>query len=562
MDSQKYFAIRFINHDSKKTHAIISWNGSDTFDVNQLNKNSINCLTIMIDVSSSMKNPLEDDKQKSRISVVKEALLESFEVLQKLVSDGIKIALNIITFCEYATKMYPPDPNTYFKILDHADFSFLRDLVQNLYACGGTSISSAINMANLLIKHQEQFFNKNGNPSRRYTKIMCSDGDDTVFYAKSNTRLVKDFGQQVDVTIGVGSACDYCHDVLVGLSKGGDFLSAPDKKTFVEGFVSKIFSATTLVATNVNLCISPDLVVETTISVDQDVVKIGDWQSYRSIILTFVKKELAHVPLKLTFHLEKHNINFSEIIMVEFKESVETPLSRLLNIYQNCTSEMKAISENTFKNSEYISQSEDDQVVWLRTHLELQKKKLEEALKEIGDDQDARSIIETVQRTIDELNKLKKAQRSAEYMADLHSTIRTTSTGVNTNLRYTVSRNYTNVSAEPDMTCLICKNNRRQVVAYPCGHLTSCVGCMSIMRQLHMDCPVCRTKIEQLCEVMFPSLKDDPMMRCQKCKKNRIQTFNRPCNHATYCTECSKLKDLVCPICDKTVTKTCVFHRS
>jgi hypothetical protein len=118
----------------------------------------------------------------------------------------------------------------------------------------------------------------------------------------------------------------------VGLSKGGDFLSAPDKKTFVEGFVSKIFSATTLVATNVNLCISPDLVVETTISVDQDVVKIGDWQSYRSIILTFVKKELAHVPLKLTFHLEKHNINFSEIIMVEFKESVETPLSRLLNI--------------------------------------------------------------------------------------------------------------------------------------------------------------------------------------------------------------------------------------
>lgn len=571
-------------HQGNKTHLIISWDNSSDFNPDQLNKDRINLISLLVDISSSMNYVLgatsygyQDfsrlESQNTRINIVKRALGESLEVLERLILDGVPIALNIITFCSEAKKVYPTGPGEYFKTLIPEDFEPLRETISSLRPRGGTSISRAISLAESLVVKQNLIYDAMDTPpERRYLKIMCSDGEDTCSYRHRNEQLGRDFENGVDVAIGVGSACDYKQDVLVALATGGDFISAPDEKTFVENFVSRIFFATTLTASQVQLELDPNVKVDSGLPLEDGCLQIGDFQSYRHLMITVEKKEehpCGH--LKLHYHLEKANLDASREIEVIFRETEKTPIGKLLNVYSNCTQELSEIADKTFQHPEYVGLSEGDQMVWLRKYLSKKIIELKEAIQFAREHKCSIQIISMTEGTLKELEKVQKAQRSSEYMADLYTSSRVASTGLCSTSSYMISRVYSAREPEndpPNLDCLICMTASRQVVAGPCRHLVSCIPCMSTMKSQGMGCPVCKQRIEVLYEVMTPTLKDDPHFLCQICKNVRIQTFNSPCQHATFCDGCrtkARREDqtLICPAegCGVKVTKTRMFYR-
>jgi len=570
-------------HQGEKTHTIISWNGS--FDPDELDKTRVNCLIVAIDVSSSMNsflglqgahpgNPMESRPAGSlkRIEVVQEALQESLDLIRKLIEDGVQIAFSLLVFNARTTKVYPENPNIPFKRLELSDIASIREMIAKIVAGGSTSISTAITTINELVAAQEALYTQMPNPPRHtYFRVMCSDGDDTCSYRQKGADLVVDHGRSVDITIGVGSACDYSQDVLVGLTKSGDFISAPNKDFFVESFVSRIFAATTFVASDVKLELNPLAEISTTLEQDGTHVLMGDFQSYRQVMFSFTSKQPSTdmtLQFTLTYYHEKTHRNMREHFEVTFRDGEDTPLGNLFGIYAECGQELKNIAEETFDHPEYTTLLEADRLVWLQKYLQTKIKTLESAIEAVRDDPLAKEIRTMAQNTVMELKKVQNAKRSREYMADLYTSSRMVSTGLNT-ASYSIARTYSSQpTTEPDLICAVCLTEQRQVVAKPCHHFCCCIGCMSRIRKEGMNCPVCRGIITKLYEVMCPTLKDDPLMICKNCHASRIQTFNIPCQHAAFCDKCRRemVKSglpITCPVekCGKLVTKTHLFLR-
>jgi hypothetical protein len=62
-----------------------------------------------------------------------------------------------------------------------------------------------------------------------------------------------------------------------------------------------------------------------------------------------------------------------------------------------------------------------------------------------------------------------------------------------------------------DMTCQICVSNEKNVVFFPCGHLTCNVCCQTLTK-----CPFCRTNIERKNKVFLGGFKQKYLKYKQK----------------------------------------------
>ena len=56
-----------------------------------------------------------------------------------------------------------------------------------------------------------------------------------------------------------------------------------------------------------------------------------------------------------------------------------------------------------------------------------------------------------------------------------------------------------NERMKSDMLCKICAEAERCILFQPCGHLTCCEGCVSMMTK----CPVCQAKINETVRVFM-----------------------------------------------------------
>lgn len=83
--------------------------------------------------------------------------------------------------------------------------------------------------------------------------------------------------------------------------------------------------------------------------------------------------------------------------------------------------------------------------------------------------------------------------------------------------------------------CLVCQNNKGNIITYPCNHIATCIECCS-------SCTICVVCKEQIV-LMSEAIYDD--LYCVCCKNNNRNIVNLPCGHVLVCNECNKYDNCI-----------------
>ena len=50
--------------------------------------------------------------------------------------------------------------------------------------------------------------------------------------------------------------------------------------------------------------------------------------------------------------------------------------------------------------------------------------------------------------------------------------------------------------------CVVCWDNAASVVLQPCGHMCACSGCAGMFAETHRSCPMCRSEVITLVDIL------------------------------------------------------------
>jgi len=73
--------------------------------------------------------------------------------------------------------------------------------------------------------------------------------------------------------------------------------------------------------------------------------------------------------------------------------------------------------------------------------------------------------------------------------------------------------------------CMVCSDQKRNILFTPCGHVTVCSGCSSRVKK----CLLCKEFVDDR----------RPIGDCTVCTDNQAQVLFKPCNHMVACTSCA-----------------------
>tara|TARA_B100000780_G_C21126983_1_gene457758 strand:+ start:60 stop:1082 length:1023 start_codon:yes stop_codon:yes gene_type:complete len=126
--------------------------------------------------------------------------------------------------------------------------------------------------------------------NRKSSTILVSDGYNTNGY--SDSYIINEFSNSIDLSIGVGHMSDYNGELLNIIGK--NFRGAPDEYIFRDSFSSFVFGSTTCVAKDISVTISSPFISPG--GSDESGFNITDFHSNRH--LPFVAKNDAIIVIK------------------------------------------------------------------------------------------------------------------------------------------------------------------------------------------------------------------------------------------------------------------------
>lgn len=108
------------------------------------------------------------------------------------------------------------------------------------------------------------------------------------------------------------------------------------------------------------------------------------------------------------------------------------------------------------------------------------------------------------------------------------------------------------------MECCICMERPRQVVMYPCSHLSVCTVCIPEI-QRRGSCPLCRAPVSALQHGRWTYRLERERVRfatmmCDHCGEHQKEVMLLPCGHIPFCRECAPtaMHTATCPVCSAT----------
>ncbi|UJR29788.1 hypothetical protein I4U23_017334 [Adineta vaga] len=96
---------------------------------------------------------------------------------------------------------------------------------------------------------------------------------------------------------------------------------------------------------------------------------------------------------------------------------------------------------------------------------------------------------------------------------------------------------------ESSIECLICSDNKREIIFHPCLHIVTCQSCAKRMKK----CLLCKENIQTKTKIE----------QCQICSKRKATIVYKSCNHLIVCQECFDLNKS-CSICEISMNELCV----
>lgn len=94
--------------------------------------------------------------------------------------------------------------------------------------------------------------------------------------------------------------------------------------------------------------------------------------------------------------------------------------------------------------------------------------------------------------------------------------------------------------------CMICSDNKREVLFKPCNHISACKQCSSRCKK----CLICKEQIQERVEI------DE----CMVCNEKKSSILFQPCGHLCTCDACSKLMKK-CIKCKSQIEKQITFQK-
>ena len=221
----------FPNISSSKRAVIAKW--SKPFSMDLVDTSKHYHFQFLLDISGSMDTSISSSHL-SKISIVKNALIESLEIFRKAIIEGLNIAITLITFNSSSKIIY-----SNFNVSD-SDINVIKHIIQNIHCSGSTCTDLAINNA------IESF-----NPSFETIRILLSDG----YHNGSTPResIIEKFPAFCDKSIAIGNAEDYDIDFLSALSKEGIVNGGLQTEQIMDFIVDSLFGPISNVASDLSL---------------------------------------------------------------------------------------------------------------------------------------------------------------------------------------------------------------------------------------------------------------------------------------------------------------------
>lgn len=542
-----------------ENNLVLSWD--DFLATNQISTQDADLtseyhLLILIDSSGSMNMVIDLEGHRSRLTVVKDTISQVLDLLSIMIQQGYKIHLIIKTFNTIVETVYQEN-----HALKQSEIKTIKERVRMIYPGSSTVMLPAIKEIQEQTKKIQQKAIENNKPIKIF-RIILSDGYDTS--GINRLELLSQINGCFECCMGIGNHNGYDNEFLTKLSRNQNVYGSPSAKILTDNLVAHIFQSTTICAENVmmesNLKLVSTLPSITNSSDNRYLYQyqLDDFQFFRLFNFQLDNSEFGE-----EFRIKWINPKTKEeelqiITSNDIVFSSSSILTKVLNLQFEIQMNIKALEENDFLNPEYLATPEGNRGAWLRkyfkTYLDQIKLLVEEANSQNIPSE--HPLIINLQGYEEEVRKLDKYQESDEYL-HLLRTASQTATYMTPSYSTRYSEIYTTIDPSPthqevDLTCFICGSGSRQVVpkynvpnqegkVSSCSHLLSCPSCFSevIRTKGKAECPTCRTIVTKCYEIDFPTYDQTKKeLKCLDCGHRQINSFNRPCNHAIYCSKC------------------------
>jgi hypothetical protein len=532
-------------------------------------------LLILIDNSYSMKTIIDSISNRSRLQVVKDTINQVLDLLSTMINQGYKINLIIKTFNTNLETIF--SNNT---CLNKSDIQIIREKINQIIPDKSTFMLPAIKN---IQSESIEIINKSilENKSIKLFRIILSDGYDTSGTQRDD--LLNQLDGCFECSLGVGNHNNYDNTLLSKISISQNVFGSPSAKILTDNLIAPIFQSTTICAQNVIISSSIPLITNIDVSVDPIEntyqYNLGDFQFYRLYNCQINDENDSDIKIIIKWIDPKTKMPYSQDLIISKTSGIQehSIFEQILNLQSKIQIDIKALEEDDFKNYDYLATNENNRGAWLRNYFTSYLNQIQSTIQYAHTQNitNEHPLIISLRSYEDEISKLNKYQESDEYL-HLLRTASDATTYMTPSYSTRLSEIYTTIDSvktkqETDLTCFICGTGRRQVVpkfdniitrvkADNCSHLLSCPTCFSeiIKSKGKAECPICRAIISKCYEIDFPSynpIKKD--LSCIDCGEKQINIFNRPCNHAIYCSKCfNKHKGLPCQVnnCQSIIT--------
>lgn len=547
----------FNNHDGGCRAMILK--PSDEFLTSFIATSSITNVLFMIDNSGSMGDRLRDSSFTKHM-LVKQSLLTVLDYFLALAVQGHSIVCSISTFNSHLNHL-----STDVHINDE-NITILKHNVNMINVLGGTDISKSLEYCNQWLNDKQSndivIFITDGYHSQRDEIPELIDN-----FTKYDTSRY--------YSVGLGISGDYDHELMGKLFT--NFVGCPNKESVSDNIIRSAFSGTSTILKNVQISFSDNVTeiktslekVDTHYVVDKldlstkipfyfqivesgFVTITGINTNGENTIYTFnLNDKLVENPIinlfEKYFDLEKEYLQIIEhsesqvscklqlkalkVIITDIIKNNGERLGDLLPFYTNLQTKINNFISNV--DGIHVTQLDNDE---FKHWLNLGSVAIRHASANVVVPQLSRQTSINMTQTINRGHSHYAQDIPMPHPVPLRRGINIRHVSAPIRAPNPMQHMLSTISEES--MCKICFANPIQVMALPCKHVTSCIGCTRHMNQ----CPICRQTIEAGKELKVGS-------KCFKCKLHVPNILFLPCSHVVVCEDCVTKK--VSSICNK-----------
>lgn len=299
---------------------------SKPFSTDIIDKSKIYHFVFLCDVSGSMAENLTNTSL-SKLEIVKMSLLESLEIFKKLVNDGLKIGISVLSFNSFANVVF----SSYE--MKESDFESAKRKINFIYCSGSTNTEKGIDLVKI---ESQKIIDFNIRVYGDETKIMLnrillSDGYHNGGIPKDE--LISKNGAYFDRCIGIGSGSEYDAEFLSSLTKEEIVNGANSINQTMEYIVDSLFGPISKVALNIEH--SFDSEFNCNIPIMDGKVKMDELYSYQLVYFTG-KTENDFIDYKLKYHRTVDKMDIDKEYRIDLTDDSEyvvvDEINKLINL--------------------------------------------------------------------------------------------------------------------------------------------------------------------------------------------------------------------------------------